>query len=420
MMKELENWFDAIAQVGALPGGGFYRGSYTPEEAEICRLLRGWMEECGLSVKRDAAGNLWGKAQGTCPQALSIVTGSHMDSVRSGGNYDGILGVLGGLAAIKELLVQFGPPKIPIELVAFTGEEGSRFSIGLMGSHAVAGSLDLASLKEKKDADGIPIAVAMERADLDIDRIGEAMRPRVGAYLEMHIEQGPVLEREGLSIGIVEAIVGTQQFRVTFHGEAGHAGTVPMADRKDPMVYAARAIARLPGIAKSSGDGVITVGRIWAKPDAENVIPGEVCFTVDLRHPVESIKQEMVAAVRAVCEEEAIPSGVAIEWEPFPNNLAANMSPKLKDLLKGACRKLGYAYNKMPSGAGHDTLNMAKLGEVGMLFIPCKGGRSHCPEEYAAMEDIQKGVEVLKQCLYQLAYEDVLKLEQSSADGSGH
>ena len=111
---------------------------------------------------------------------------------------------------------------------------------------------------------------------------------------------------------------------------------------------------------------------------------------------------------------------MAIDWEPFPNNLAANMSPKLKDLLEGACRKLGYAYNKMPSGAGHDTLNMAKLGEVGMLFIPCEGGRSHCPEEYAAMEDIQKGVEVLKQCLYQLAYEDVLKLEQSSADGSGH
>lgn len=416
-MKELEKWFDAIAQVGALSEGGFYRGSYTPEEAEICQLLRGWMEECGLSAGRDAAGNLWGKVQGTCPQALSIVTGSHMDSVRSGGNYDGIFGVLGGLAAVKELITRFGPPKIPIEVAAFTGEEGSRFSIGLMGSHAVAGTLDPASLKEKKDVDGVSIAEAMGQAGLDIGRIGEAVRQRIGAYLEMHIEQGPVLEREGLSIGIVEAIVGTQQFRVTFHGEAGHAGTVPMADRKDPMIYAARAIARLPEIARNSGDGVITVGRIWTRPDAENVIPGEVCFTVDLRHPVESIKREMAEAVRAVCEEEAAPSAMEVEWEPFPNNLPADMSPELKNLLEAACQELGYSYNKMSSGAGHDALNMAKLGKVGMLFIPCRGGRSHCPEEYASMEDIVKGTEVLKRCLYQLAYEDVLGLGKSENQG---
>jgi allantoate deiminase len=412
-MNELKSWFDATAKVGALPDGGFYRGSYTPEEAEIFRLLGGWMEDSGLTVQRDAAGNLWGKSQGTCPNVLSIVTGSHVDSVRSGGNYDGILGVLGGLTAVKELLAQYGSPKIPIEMVAFTGEEGSRFSIGLMGSHAVAGSLDLAALRDKQDADGVPIADAMEQVGLDIERISEAVRQKVGAYLELHIEQGPVLERDGLSIGIVETIVGTQQFRVTFHGKAGHAGTVPMADRKDPMVYTARAIARLPEIAKATGSGVITVGRIWAKPDAENVIPGEVCFTVDLRHPVESIKQEMVAAVKKVCEEEAASGGMEIDWVPFPNNLATDMTPELKELLEDACRHLGYPYTKMPSGAGHDTLNMAKLGKVGMLFIPCKGGCSHCPEEYASMEDIFRGVAVLKRCLYQLAYEDVLGLADS-------
>lgn len=411
-MEELKQWFDAMAQVGPVPGGGFYRGSYTPEELEAYRLLSGWMEESGLSVHRDAAGNLWGKAQGSCPQALTIVTGSHIDSVRNGGNYDGIFGVLGSLAAVKSLLAQYGTPRIPIEVVAFTGEEGSRFSIGLMGSHAVAGSLDQAALREKTDANGVSIADAMAEVGLDITRIGEAVRKQIGAYLEMHIEQGPVLERKHLSIGIVDSIVGTQQFRVTIHGEAGHAGTVPMSNRKDPMVYAARAIARFPEIAKSSGDGVITVGRIWARPDAENVIPSEVCFTVDLRHPVETIKQEMAEAVKAVCQAEAAPGGIEITWVPYPNNLATDMAPELKQLLEEACKQLGYSYNKMSSGAGHDTLNMVKLGKVGMLFIPCKGGRSHCPEEYASMEDITRGVEVLKRCLYQLAYEDVLGLEQ--------
>lgn len=409
-MEELKQWFDAMSKVGVAPDGGYYRGSYTPEELEAYQLLSGWMEESGLVVTKDAAGNLWGKAAGSCSDALSIVTGSHIDSVRNGGNYDGIFGVLGSLAAVKRLLKNHGTPRIPIEVVAFTGEEGSRFSIGLMGSHAVAGSLDEKIFREKTDANGISIADAMKEVGLDANRVGEAKRDKVGAYMEMHIEQGPVLESSGLSIGIVDSIVGTQQFRVTIHGEAGHAGTVPMANRKDPMVFAARAIAKFPEIAKNSGEGVITVGRIWARPDAENVIPSEVTFTVDLRHSVESIKQEMAASVKEICEAEAAPSGMKITWTPYPNNLPAAMTPELKTLLAEVCQELNYPYNNMPSGAGHDTLNMAKLGKVGMLFIPCRGGRSHCPEEHASIEDIYKGVMVMERCLYKLAYEDCLDL----------
>lgn len=409
-MEELKQWFDDMSKVGAAPDGGYYRGSYTPEELEAYRLLSGWMDESGLTVSKDAAGNLWGKAEGSCTDTLSIVTGSHIDSVRNGGNYDGIFGVLGSLMAVKRLLRKHGQPRIPIEVVAFTGEEGSRFSIGLMGSHAVAGSLDEKTFREKTDATGVSIADAMKEVGLDVNRVGEAKRGKVGAYMEMHIEQGPVLESAGLPIGIVDSIVGTQQFRVTIHGEAGHAGTVPMANRKDPMVFAARAIAKFPEIAKNSGEGVITVGRIWAKPDAENVIPAEVTFTVDLRHSDESIKQEMAAAVKEVCEAEAAPSGMEITWIPYPNNLPAAMTPELKMLLTNACEELGYQYINMPSGAGHDTLNMAKLGKVGMLFIPCKGGRSHCPEEYASIEDINKGVQIMELALYKLAYEDCLGL----------
>lgn len=409
-MKELKQWFDSISKIGALPDGGYYRGSYTQEELEIQELLTKWMEKSGLTVRKDAAGNLWGRIDGEFENAPPIITGSHIDSVRNGGNYDGIFGVLGGLAAVKRIIEEKGKPIIPIEVVAFTGEEGSRFSIGLMGSHAVAGSLDEDDFKTKTDVNGITIAEAMSKVGLDANKIKDAVRDNVGAYLEMHIEQGPVLESSGLSIGVVDAIVGTQQFRVTMYGEAGHAGTVPMANRKDPMVYASRAIARFPEIAKNTGDGVITVGRIWAKPDAENVIPGEVSFTVDLRHPVEEIKQEIALAVKSVCEEEALPGGKEIGWLEFPNNIATSMDDKLTELLEDACKNLGYSYKKISSGAGHDTLNMAKLGKVGMLFVPCKDGRSHCPEEFASIEDMNKGVEVLKSCLNKLAYENTLNL----------
>lgn len=409
-MQELKEWFEAFSKIGQLPDGGYYRGAYTPEETEQQRLLTLWMKDSGLTVKRDAAGNLWGTVEGSNPNALPIVTGSHTDSVRSGGNYDGVFGVLGSLMAVKMLIKEHGKPKIPIQIAAFTGEEGSRFSIGLMGSHAAAGTLDKTTFAGKTDAAGVTASEALAAIGLDINKLDEAYHGELGAYLEMHIEQGPVLEEKGLPVGIVDSIVGTQQFRVTIHGEAGHAGTVPMANRKDPMVYAARAIERFPEIAKATGDGVITVGRIWSMPDAENVIPREVCFTVDLRHPNEEIKQEMVKAVKAVCEEEARPSGKPITWVPFPNNIAIAMDQQLKSMIVDSCNELGYPYITMPSGAGHDTLNMVKLGKVAMFFIPCEGGRSHCPEEHVKFDDIIKGVELMKKCIYHLAYEDCLGL----------
>lgn len=405
MKEELTTWFETFAEIGKAPeGGGYYRGSYTEVELEEIRLLTEWMEDAGFSVHRDAAGNLWGKVCGSDPDAASVVTGSHMDSVRNGGNYDGIVGVLGSISAVKGLIREHGKPRKSIEVVAFTGEEGSRFSIGLMGSHASAGTLNKDEFLQKCDSDGISVVDAMQAVGLDASKINDAVHEEIDAYIEMHIEQGPVLEREGIPIGIVSTIVGTQQFRVTIHGTAGHAGTVPMNSRQDPMVFAARAISRFPDLAKSTGDGFITVGRIWAKPDAENVIPSEVTFSVDLRHPIEDIKQEMVKSVKLICEEEAAPSGKAITWLPFPNNLATQMDEQLRELMKEACKKYGYQFKEMPSGAGHDALNMAKLGRVALLFIPCKDGRSHCPEEYTSIDDVQRGVDVLQDVLFKLAY----------------
>lgn len=403
--EELQKWFEQFAEIGKLADGGYYRGSYTREELKLYSLLSSWMTEAGLTVRKDAAGNLWGRIDGDYTKEPPIVVGSHVDSVRHGGNFDGIYGVLGGLAAVKSAIQKYGKPRISVEVVAFTGEEGSRFSIGLMGSHAVAGSLDAETLREKTDVEGVKIADAMREVGLDIGRIGDAVKDSVGAYLEMHIEQGPVLEDTNTQIGIVDAIVGTQQFRVKLRGEAGHAGTVPMNRRKDPMLGAARIITQLPQLAIQTGDGVITVGRIWAKPDAENVIPGEVCFTVDLRHPLESVKHEMANAVQTLCEKEASAAGLELTWMPYPNNMPADMDGKLKGLMEDACKELGYSYRHMPSGAGHDALNMAKLGPVGLMFIPCRGGRSHCPEEYASLADMVRGVDVYERCIENLAFE---------------
>ncbi len=402
-MHELEQWFEAMARIGMAEGGGFLRASYTQEESECYNLLSQWMEQAGLTVRRDAVGNLWGRIEGST-DAPPIVTGSHMDSVRNGGNYDGVVGVLGGLRAVRDVVQKYGKPRIPLEVVAFTGEEGSRFSIGLMGSHGATGSLDPVVFDSVTDAQGISLGEAMKAVGLDPSRAGEAVHGPIGAYLEMHIEQGPVLEQKNIPIGIVQSIVGCRQFRVTIRGEAGHAGTVPMAMRKDPLQYAARAITRFPGIATNSGDGVITVGNITAKPGADNVIPDEVVFTVDIRHPLEQVKQEMAQAVREVCEEEAHPGGREVGWSPFPNNPATAMNTGLQNLMRQACDKLGYNAISMPSGAGHDAINVAKLGKVGLLFIPCKNGRSHCPEEYAKPDDIMRGVSVLSECIYALAY----------------
>lgn len=410
MMSELGKWFETMSKIGVAEGGGYYRASYTPEEKETFDLLTEWMQEAGLEVRRDAVGNMWGKSDSSAPKTKSIVVGSHLDSVRNGGNYDGVHGVLGGLLAVKNLIKKHGKPVVPIEVVSFTGEEGSRFPIGLMGSHAVAGTLDKNLLYDIKDEAGTTVAEAMQEVGLDPERLDEAVRQDLGAYLEMHIEQGRVLEEAGKTIGVVNSIVGTQQFHVTIYGQAEHAGTTPMKLRQDPMVYAARAIARFPDIALNSGEGVITVGRIWSKPSAENVIPGEVSFTLDIRHPNEEVKKEMIQTVKSICEEEARPGGKDIKWTPYPNNTATPMSEELQTLLEDACKESGHEYLRMLSGAGHDTLNMAKLCKVGMLFIPCKDGLSHSPEEYATIEDMEKSVAVLEKCLYKLAYEDALGL----------
>ena len=277
-----------------------------------------------------------------------------------------------------------------------------------MGSRGVAGTLDRHLLDQVRDDTGLRVAVGMRQVGLDPDRIHEARRRDIAAYVEMHIEQGPVLETAGIPIGIVQSIVGIQQVRVTVRGRADHAGTTPMGLRRDALLGAARIIARFPDLATRAAGGVMTVGRITALPGSSNVVPETVEFSIDIRHQVESVKRQMVEAAQALCEEVAAAAALGLDWKPaLPGSEAAPLSDRIRDLLRRSCEAERLRYLEMPSGAGHDARSMAGLCPTGMLFIPCKNGRSHTPEEFALTADMTAGVTVLSRCLSRLAWEDV-------------
>lgn len=408
-MHELQAWIDCLASIGATGHGGVYRGAYTPAELEAHAVVAGWMRAAGLRTWRDAVGNLWGRVDGTAPDAPAVVLGSHLDSVRNGGNYDGVFGVLGGLLVVRETVRQHGPPRLPLEVVAFTGEEASRFPLGTFGSRAVAGKIERRVLDEVADEQGVTLAEAMRQVGLDPDRLHEAQRYDLAAFLELHIEQGPVLESQGIPIGVVESIVGTQPVRVTVHGRADHAGTMPMHLRQDALVAAAMMIARFPELARRTPPGVITVGRISAFPGSTNVVPERVEFTIDLRHPCEETKQQMLHTAWELCAEVAAEAGVRLEWRlPSSGNRPGYFSERVRELLRASCRELGVRYLDMPSGAGHDARAFIDRCPTGMIFIPCQGGRSHTPDEHASVADMEAGIAVAARCIHRLAYEDAL------------
>jgi allantoate deiminase len=406
-VKELRTWLEALARVGVTGQGGIYRGSYLPAEQEAQELVTEWMRLAGLSVRRDAIGNLWGRLEGDLPGAPAIATGSHLDSVRNGGHYDGPCGVVGGVLAVRDVVARHGRPRLSLEVVAFTGEEGSRFPLGHMGSRAVVGTLDPRFLHEVKDDNGVTVADAMRAVGLDPGRVGEARRRDLAAFVELHIEQGPILERAGIPIGIVQSIVGVQRVLVTVHGRADHAGTTPMHERKDALLGSARMIGRFPDIAVRHG-GVMTVGRIVALPGSANVVPGTVEFNIDVRHLDDGIKRHMVEAAREICQMVASDAELGLEWLLHAEIRATPLSSTMQRLLRECCEELGFEYLEMPSGAGHDAQDLAAQCPTGMIFVPCRDGRSHSPDEFAAPADMEKGVAVLASQLYKLAYEDAL------------
>ena len=364
---------------------GLYRGYLTPAYAAAQTALAGWMEDAGMIVRRDAAANLVGRYEGRTPDAPALLIGSHLDSVRDGGRYDGPLGIMLGIEAVDALRAADRRMPFAIEVIAFGDEEGSRFPAAMLTSRAVAGTLDAASLDV---AD--PKGVALADAGVDVSTFLTAARARGStlAYLEAHIEQGPVLEAEGLAVGTVTGIAAQLRYQLQIDGVAGHAGTTSMALRRDALAGVAEMILAIERIARDDGaDLVATVGRIEALPGAANVIPGRVSFTLDIRSGDIVRRNDAAEAILDRIANIADTRGLDFTIERIHDLPASPCDPALMDVMDAAIADAGQPVRRLVSGAGHDAMVMAALCPTAMLFIRCKGGVSHNPAEHVDPAD---------------------------------
>ena len=393
-----------LAEIGKQRGGGVARLSFTPEERAAKDLVASHMEEANLSVREDAAGNLFGRREGRNPDAPAILIGSHVDSVLNGGDFDGPLGVLGGIEVLQTMDEEGVETEHPVEVVAFTDEEGARFSLGMIGSRALTGTLSQEDLRHE-DKEGISIERAMRDAGLDPGKIVGAARPSdsLAAYLELHIEQGKVLEDEDLPVGVVAGIAGPVWLRLSFAGEAGHAGTTPMDARRDALAAAAEVIGVVEREAASTGSTVGTVGQIEARPGGINIIPGLVELSLDLRDIDEAVRDEVEGRIRERAGEVCERRGVDLSFEELQRLPPAPCSEGIRDVIAAACEKEGIRPYSLPSGAGHDGMHVAELCPMGMIFIRSRDGISHNPKEWSSPEDCEAGCKVLYSTVLDLA-----------------
>ena len=393
-----------LAEIGKQDSGGVTRLSFTEEERAAKDLVASYMEEAGLAVREDAVGNLFGRREGRDPDAPAVLMGSHVDSVYDGGNFDGPLGVLAAIEVVQTMQEDGVETAHPIEVVAFTDEEGARFSFGMIGSRALAGTLSSEDL-EHEDANGISIADAMRDYGLDPERVEEAARrpDSLAAYVELHIEQGQVLENEGLSAGIVTGIAAPVWRRLVFTGETGHAGTTPMGIRYDALAAAAEAMAVIEDEASGTGTSVGTVGQLGVEPGGINIIPGRVEISVDLRDIDEEtrdrLEDRILTRVREICEKR----GVGFETEVLQRMVPVSCSKEVREAVQAACEGLGLRVYDLASGAAHDGMQLVRLCPMGMIFIRSKDGVSHNPQEWSSQEDCEAGCNVLYRTVGDLA-----------------
>ena len=381
---------------------GLTRVFLSPEQRAVNDLVRGWMGEAGMDTRIDAIGNVIGRFEAQRPGLPCLVLGSHLDTVRDAGRYDGMLGVVAAIECVADLSARAVRMPFALEVIGFADEEGVRFSATLLGSRAVAGTFDPAWL-DKCDAEGIAMRDAIKASGLDPARIGDAARQPEDllAYVELHIEQGPVLEAEGLPVGVVTAISGGNRFHVEVVGTAGHAGTVPMGLRRDALAAAAECALAVERVARGMPEVVGTVGRIEALPGAINVIPGKVRFTLDARAPGDELRERAVAAMRTEFETIAARRDVTIALTPIWEARTAPCSPALQRQFTAAIHAEGVRVHHLPSGAGHDGMAIIDIAPIGMLFVRCRGGISHNPAEAVTVGDVETAARVLARFIAQ-------------------
>ncbi len=393
---------DLLATISATEGA-ICRSYLTDEHRRCNRQVMQWMEEAGMETHTDAAGNCWGHYAGGDGAEQTLLLGSHLDTVPGAGRYDGILGVLAAIEVVARLHSRGKRFPFHIDVVGFADEEGTRFGATLLGSRAVAGQWDAAWLA-LRDAEGISMAEALVNFGLDPEKVASASRagePLLG-YWELHIEQGPVLEERGRPLGVVSAIAGARRLQFTLRGRAGHAGTVPMAMRRDALLAAAGAVQIVDAVARRCGV-VATVGKIEARPGSVNVIPGCCEFTLDIRSGDDRLRDGALDAILRETVDHCDRAQVAMEYCEIHSAAAVACAPRLWDAGYRALQRCGQEPFSLPSGAGHDAMAMAAVADTGMLFLRCREGISHHPDESVDLEDVALALDALEAAVEETA-----------------
>jgi len=387
---------NALATISQDPGN-LTRIFLTSEHRAAAELIMGWMREAGMNAHLDAIGNVCGRYEGERPRLPCLMLGSHYDTVRDAGKWDGPLGLITAISCVGDLNRRGRRLPFAIEVAGFADEEGVRFASTLLGSRAIAGTFK-ESVLATRDSTGKSMREALIEFGLDPDHIGAAARIRgeLLAYIELHIEQGPVLEAEDLPIGVVTAIAGATRLAARLTGMAGHAGTVPMALRRDALTGAAECISKIEELCRADDAGLVgTVGYIDAAPGATNVIPGEAHFTMDIRAPTDDHRKRAVGEIVRQIEAIAKRRKLELQVEVTHENRTVPCAPWLKEQVAAAVAAEGYPVFELPSGAGHDGMAMVDIADVAMLFVRCRGGISHHPDEHVDMADADAGARVL-------------------------
>lgn len=383
---------------------GLTRVYLSPQHLQANQQAALWMTQAGMTVWQDSVGNICGRYEGEQEGAPAILLGSHLDTVRNAGRYDGMLGVLTAIEVVHSLHRQGRRLKKAIEIVGFCDEEGTRFGITLLGSRGLTGTWPESWLAQT-DADGVSVAQAMVLAGLDPARIHLAARSQeeIAAYLELHIEQGPCLEQEGLALGVVEAINGARRLNCCFTGEAGHAGTVPMSHRKDALAAAAEWMVLVETLTREQGGNLVaTVGTLRCAPGAVNVIPGEVTLTLDIRGPNDQPLDALLSRLLASAQEIAARRQLQFSAEEFYRIAATACDSELQRVLSEAVQEVQGRSVSLPSGAGHDAIAIAERWPSAMLFVRCKGGISHHPAESVTADDVALAIDAYSRAVLKL------------------
>ncbi|MCX7973433.1 MAG: Zn-dependent hydrolase [Candidatus Aminicenantes bacterium] len=403
-IQRLQRDLEELGRIGSDLKGGVSRPSFSQADLEARAWLKKRLHEASLEIREDGAGNIFGRLRGKLEEPV-ILVGSHLDTVINGGRFDGTCGVVSALECLRTIQEKGIVPYYPLEVVAFTDEEGNIIG-DFLGSRAFTGTLNEEILRRGQTNFGQPLQNILEGTGISLESILRAKNeaPKVLAYLELHIEQGELLDLEAVPIGLVTKITGKRLYQATFSGQVSHAGTTPMELRRDAFIGLAELAVRATRlVAAEDEDGRLTIGRVQLHPGSFSSIPGQADFTLDLRHPERENLIDLEKKIIGLAQEIAITRGLSFYYQLVDSTEPTPMSSRLLALLEEEVRNLNYPYLKLISGAGHDAQILAKITEAAMIFIPSINGLSHSPEEAIRWEDLEKGANLLLQVLVRLA-----------------